>query len=188
MPRERERSFFPQRKGLKKDKMTRKMFKSPLGQQRPQVLALPLRHPTILRIPLLVLIQSPDYNRCPILHHSSFPATQLTCICNANCYADTILNRFYVIFFCVACTKYGSNNELAVILFPKRCRRQLLGVVGGALQKRLRIVFVKRVTKIRSRRSECIERRATTIFSEGLRRVQVLSLRPYRVFITCMKL
>ena len=31
MPRERERSFLPQRKGLKKDKMTRKMFKSPLG-------------------------------------------------------------------------------------------------------------------------------------------------------------
>ena len=43
MPRERERSFFPQRKGLKKDKITIKMFKSPLGWQRPQVQVLSLR-------------------------------------------------------------------------------------------------------------------------------------------------
>ena len=39
---------------------------------------------------------------------------------------------------------------------------------------------MKRVTKIRSRRSECIERHTTTIFSEGPRIVQVLSLRPIK--------
>ncbi len=34
-------------------------------------------------------------------------------------------------------------------------------------QKRLIIVFVKRVTKTTSQRSECIERHVTTMFSEG---------------------
>ena len=36
-------------------------------------------------------------------------------------------------------------------------------------KKRLSIVFLKRVTKIRSRRRECTEQRAATIFSEGPR-------------------
>ena len=59
-------------------------------------------------------------------------------------------------------TDFGIT-PVAIDPMPNELRQKVV----GKREKRLSIVFSKRVTKITSHRSECIERRGATIFSEG---------------------